>query len=301
MTNFAKITLLAIAALGLCSGAFAQMKNNDFTRANKSFNRTFKAENKKASEETHRQSKEKFDAEKFEVRKENQKPREESFRQPDDPAADRYNKQVFEKSGEKREAPERMAFREEWEKEKNSLHMQNKDRILNGNYQGRSDFSKRHPRDAEMRELYEQVQERSMTDINKYAFRSSRTDDPELNISTAGGQIHEDTPSEQSFWDDLIFGKKSAPRTSVSIKKNMDIGVTAPLSGHTASSAQNGTVPKKVMPPVVIGDKQTTSAPQEKKTTVYEAASDKTLMETKDSGLKRGKTIIRVEVGEPKY
>ena len=298
----AKVLLLSAAALAAWAGAFGMLKNNDFTKANRSFGKTYRAEKKKPGDEKSRLNDEKYGQKTFKPEDNAEYIREKKYGGTDSELAETYSKAEYRRKDEKAPVPERKVLREEWTRD-NTLNWENKDRTLNRDYQGRSDFSKRHPRDAEMRDFYENVQERSMQDINKYMFRSSHSSDPGIPIATAGAQLRGEDATETSFLEDLVFGRRQASRVPVSFKKNMDIGTVAPPSRGGAAQQQaqqqagGGT---KVMPPMVIGDKQKTNAPQERKTKVYERMTDKVLMDNEEKNVRRGKTIIRVEVGDPK-
>jgi len=88
-----------------------------------------------------------------------------------------------------------------WYKENNQVGFRNLDRDLNKKYLGKIEVDRRYHLNDKMRAKYNDHFERSMSDINKFHFRSSHSTDAGITVSKAGGELEKDDSSIFDFLD----------------------------------------------------------------------------------------------------
>ncbi len=216
-----KRVVAVLLAVGVASPlVLAQVKPHDFTRKNASFERS-EMEMKKSSLIDKRFQ---TDSKPFEMREyKNTKPAstliEKSFYIDDKKSTLSIDKQVkgFSKKVEnKMFSPEKKTWFDSEKKQK----LLDTERDMNKTYRGKIDINKRSTFDTDyLSHIYDEMQERSMQDINKYQFRRSHPTDPGIKTVTAGGET--DVESNNSFLDFFSSRKKiKVDEPLVSLKGN---------------------------------------------------------------------------------
>ncbi len=119
----------------------------------------------------------------------------------------------------------------DWRDSEKKQKLFDTERDLSKTYKGKIDINKRSTFDTDyLQNVYDEMQERSMQDINKYQFRRSHPTDPGIKTVRAGGDP--DIKSKESFLD--IF----------SSRKKIDIN--APLASFKGNEQRN--VPRVDLP-----------------------------------------------------
>lgn len=184
--------------------------------------------------------------------------------------------------------------------------IKNSDRNLSRKYEGSIDFSKRHYRDGEMQEFLEKVSEKSMHDINKYMFRSSRSTEPGMPTTQAGEQLGLSDVKTNSI-KDFLFGTKKIERPTVAFTKDMSVGAIKSSKAMDLAEAKKTSVPPpnaKMLPAQVIGEKPNARVPQlpaERKIKIAEKEvilNSQGMFAPKDGSQKQSRYKIKVEVSE---
>lgn len=184
--------------------------------------------------------------------------------------------------------------------------IKNSDKNLSRIYEGSIDFSKRHYRDGEMQEFLEKVSEKSMQDINKYMFRSSRSSDPGMPTSQAGDQLGLSDVKTNSI-KDFLFGTKKIERPTVAFTKDINVGAIKSSKAMDLAEAKKTSAPPpnaKMLPAQVIGEKQNARPAQtapERKIKIAEKEvilNSQGMFAPKDGSQKQSRYKIKVEVSE---
>lgn len=184
--------------------------------------------------------------------------------------------------------------------------VKNHDRNLTRKYEGSIDFSKRNYRDGEMQEFLEKVSEKSMQDINKYMFRSSRSTEPGMPTTQAGEQLGLSDVKTNSI-KDFLFGAKKIERPTVAFTKDMNVGAIKSSKAMDLAEAKKTAAPPpnaKILPAQVIGEKPKPRVPQtspERKIKVAEkevVLNSQGMFAPKDGSQKQSRYKIKVEVSE---
>ncbi len=304
----AKVLLITFALFAAFSQAFAQ-KYNDFTEGNLTLD---KAEIEKKG--THLQD------EKSHLQERQFSPKEFQFKDDGAGAKAIQEKRAHLKDGAKADSlqrkkndsynkgftpPELNRFEGNFDiPELNTV--KNSDKNLSRKYEGSIDFSKRHYRDGEMQEFLEKVNEKSMQDINKYMFRSSRSTEPGMPTTQAGGQLGVADIQTNSI-KDFLFGPKRIERPAVSFTQDMSVGAIKSSKAMDLTEAKKTSTPPpkaKMLPPQIIGEKQrvhTPQAPVERKIKIAEkeiVTDGQGMFAPKDGTRKKSRYKIKVEVSE---
>lgn len=211
--------LLAAAAIALPALSFGQVKNNDFTRSNMSFDRKYHTDRSTMDGQKLRFQDQSFEMKTYDRTGPYRDAQKRSWLSERDNAGymsgERYrgNGKSFDR------IPDYKPKRDTWYQAENPLGIKNSDRNLTKEYKGRFDSSKKYMEEYQdyLKENYAEMVGRSMQDINKYNFRSSHSLDPGIPTSVAGEQLHE---TEESGVLDFLLnpGRKRIERPSVSIK-----------------------------------------------------------------------------------
>ena len=310
MKIFAKIFTLSAFATLAASPLFAQ-KFNDYTEGNVTLERSpLEKEKSPLQDEKSRLQNERFEPKKFEPKDDGAAAKAAEKKRADlsDGAlAESYQQKKSDRYKKGYEAPDFNRFEGNYDvPELNTI--KNSDKNLSKKDEGSIDFSKRHYRDSEMREFLEKVNEKSMKDINKYMFRSSRSDEPGLPATEAGGQLGTSDVKSNSI-KDFIFGTKNMDRPAVSFSQNMDLGAIKSSKAIELDEAKKTAAPPpnaKVLPAKVIGEKQATKKPEtppERKVKVAETEvvlNSQGMFSPKDGAQKQSRYKIKVEVSPKK-
>jgi len=194
-----------LVSIFLCSFLVAQAKMSDFTKANSAFSKTY------VDQDLNRRFSDKKNA-RFSTDKEFS-----TFKFVSSKDASRYlnmeanfgeadNAKVMEgmrnfNSEKNYRTPDYSQFKDtdRWYKEKNQIGFQNKDRDLSKKYLGKIDTDRRNQLNDKMRANYDDHFERSMSDINKFHFRSSHSTKSGIVVTKAGGDLEEDDSSIFDF------------------------------------------------------------------------------------------------------
>ncbi len=197
--------------------ALSASKSNDFTKANLSFSKKFITDKSADFDKKSRFNDREFESKEFSAPDNASWIREREFIGPDSPLSEELsgrraydNKKTFD------DIPDGAPKRRNWSKSDTELNLKSKNEILNKEYEGRLDFDNRPDFYGEkfLQENYGEMIEKSMQDINKYYFRSSRSTDSGIPTSVAGGDLRKD---ESSIFDFLSSDKK-IERPSVVLK-----------------------------------------------------------------------------------
>ena len=308
MKKRAKIFTLSAFALLAASPLFAQ-KHNDYTEGNITLERKpFEAEKSPLQDEKSRFQDSRFEPKKFEPKDDGAGAKaveEKRAELSGGGLAETYREKKPDNYKKNYEAPELQKFEGNYEiPELNAL--KNSDKDLSKKYEGSIDFSKRHYRDSEMREFLQTVNEKSMKDINKYMFRSSRSDEPGMPSTEAGGQLGTSDVKSNSI-KDFIFGTKTMDRPAVSFSQNMELGAVKSSKAMDLGEAKKTSAPPpaaKVLPAKVIGENQTLKKPEtppERKVKVAETEvvlNSQGMFSPKDGAQKQSRYKIKVEVSQ---
>ncbi len=118
------------------------------------------------------------------------------------------------------------------------LFFNNKDQNLNKDYTGRSDFSKTKSMEDMVDRVYEDLMDRSMSDINKYHSQTSRQDSTEGGIPIAPTSQREE---ESSILDLLDFSNKKIdnPTMNFSLPRSMSHMRTMPADSPSPAPQSN--------------------------------------------------------------
>ena len=306
MKNRAKIFTLSALAIIAASPLVAQ-KYNYYTEGNLTLGREpLEPEKSALQDEKSRMQQKRFEPKKFEAKDDGAgaKDFEKKRAEPKDGAlAESYRQKKSDRYKKGYEAPELNRFEGGYDvPELNSI--KNSGKNLSKKYEGSIDFSKRHYRDSEMREFLEKVNEKSMKDINKYMFRSSRSDEPGLPATEAGGQLGTADVKSNSI-KDFIFGMKNMDRPAVSFSQNMEIGSVKSSKAMDIEEAKKTSAPPpnaKILPAKVIGESQAVKKPEtppERKVKVAETEvvlKSQGMFSPKDGAQKQSRYKIKVEV-----
>lgn len=185
------------------------------------------------------------------------------------------------------------------------LALENTDRNLSKKYLGKIDVNKRDTKYQEfLRDQYAELMEMSMREINKFYFRESRSDEPGITISKAGGKLRE---NDGSFWD-FLSPNQHIDRGRVFVKKaRLGNSVTAaPPAEDTPSAAR--AVPANFTPaqsPMAPAQRRPAAIPQQTsrgelravETVDDDIGKQFDLLRVPDS-LRTGRPTIKVEVKE---
>ena len=302
----AKILTLSAIAIIAAGPVFAQ-KYNDYTEGNITLERSpLEQEKSRLQGEKSRLQDERFEPGKFEPKGDGAAAKAAEKKRADLPGgALAKDLQTKKPDGYKKsyEAPELNRFEGKFSVPELST-IKNSDRNLTKKYEGRTDFSKRHYRDSEMREFLETVNEKSMKDINKYMFRSSRSDEPGISSAEAGGQLGTSSVKSNSI-KDFLFGTKTLDRPAVSFSQNMELGAVKSSKALEAAEAEKSSAPPpgaKILPAKVIGENQKANKPEtppERKVKIAEkevVLNSQGMFAPKDGSQKQSRYKIKVEV-----
>lgn len=323
-----KIVML-VALCGASASLFAGIRQNDFTRANDTFKREYKRPelNSNLSDARYYRNDERVEKKEFISPEDAKRLQNSRYISPDDTEAKDMQNAVFEKSGNKADVPELKHLKNEWENDK-TPNFKNKDQKIESEYTSNIDPKRENKYNNKMRQIYDELQELSMQDMNKYNFRSSHSSDAGIKTSIAGSQLHDE---DTSFIEDLIYGKTDVGRESVGFRKNTSIGLKPERSGGKENvdggvdfrrnlssgagysragvpSAPSSTPPNMNGPMRrdQIGDPnekihntESTEIMGFKKETVMEKELKGSLFQPKQGG-KAGKLTIKVEMGGPR-
>ncbi len=123
---------------------------------------------------------------------------------------------------------------------------------LSKTYKGKIDMQKRTKFDTDrIQSAYEQIQERSMQDINKYQFRHSHPTDPGIKITRAGGKAGDVDTETRSFFDAFSSRRridintpaatlKGAPKAEKPYHSKPNAGAKAAGGGSTPKFSTSG-------------------------------------------------------------
>lgn len=212
------LPLVAAAAIALPALSFGQVKNNDFTRSNMSFDRKYHTDRSRMDGQKSRFQDQSFEMKTYDRTGPYRDAQKRAWLSERDNAGymsgERYrgNGKSFDR------IPDYKPKRETWYQAENPLGIKNSDKNLTKEYKGRLDASKKYMEEYQdyLKENYAEMVGRSMQDINKYNFRSSHSLDPGIPTSVAGEQLHE--PDEGGVLDFLLNpGRKRIERPPVSL------------------------------------------------------------------------------------
>lgn len=173
------------------------------------------------------------------------------------------------------------------------------ERDMTKTYRGKIDIKKRSRFDTEyLQHIYEEMQERSMQDINKYQFRRSHPSDPGIKTTRAGGEIMPEEDSN-SFLDMFSSRKKisvDAPLVSLKGEEKPKKSVELPSEPM---------VPEQRTSQPTIMERSAKKSQQTGKTKVQtveyldESQSKKYEFLRVPKGMKaKGKAVIKIETDE---
>ena len=301
-----KSTILCLVLMGASWGICAPL-NNDFTKANKSTSELKDKPKSHLQNDRFREENKEFKASEYVPPADRHDLKDRQYRGTNSAVASqlqikRYN------SDKNYTPPELNIFKENfYDKDKKSRIEKN---TLNKDYEGTIDFDMRNPKNAYMKEFLAHTQEKSMQEINKYAFRSSHSSDPGVKSFEAGSQLHSDKDDTSEIVD-FLFGTKRVSRSPINFKKNRSVGTVstskvpeAPSAANPQQNAPAQFAPNvKILPPVVNGQRNVSNnKPQERKVKVAEKEVDMgstNLFAPRAQGMSTGKYKIKVEVSNP--
>ena len=197
-------TAAFLCAVALVSGALsAQVKPHDYTETNKSLQRDAVAPKQNTlTDQRARADGKTFQTKTYNNTKDASALIDKSFYYSDKKPADISAQAEF--SGGKKEfakktfEPKKTAW---FDSEKKQTRFDTSV-DLSKTYKGKIDMQKRTKFDTDkIQSAYEQIQERSMQDINKYQFRHSHPTDPGIKITRAGGKAGDVDAETRSFFD----------------------------------------------------------------------------------------------------
>ena len=200
--------IITAVALALPQIVCAQVKQHDFTQGNKTL------ENKQITPETSRLSDKRtgleeksFKTREYKVPHKSDSLIEKSFYMEDkNPmfSPETSHKDSDKKFAEKKFTPDK----ENWRNSEKQQKLFDTERDMSKTYKGKIDIEKRAIFDTDyLRHVYEDMQERSMQDINKYQFRRSHPTDPGIKTTIAGSE-HTAVDDGSSFLDNFSLRDK---------------------------------------------------------------------------------------------
>lgn len=305
----AKIVSLTLLAFITASTISFAQKNNDFTQGNISLDKT-EIEKKKThlQDEKSRLQEKQFSPKTFQPKDDGigaKSLQSKKAQLNDNAMAESLSGKKKEQYKKEFSVPELNRFEGEFKSpELNTV--KNSDKNLSRKYEGSIDFSKRHFRDSQMQEFLEKVNEKSMQDINKYMFRSSRSTEPGLLTTQAGDQLGLADVKTNSI-KDFLFGTKKIERPTVAFTKDINVGTIKSSKAMDLEEAKKNVAPPpnaKILPAHIIGEKQkvsTAQAPAERKLKIAEKEvilNSQGMFAPKDGSRKQSKYKIKVEVSE---
>ncbi len=209
----------------------AQGKLNDLTKSNMSFKRTLPTDMYDRNDKKHNEAEKRFNTDNYYDSGKSYYDKDKSFNTHDYYDAQkratgydgRYN------SPDLRGLDSKSHFYDE----SKELFFDNRDRNLNKDYSGRSDFSKKKDVEEMTNRVYDDLMDRSMSDINKYHSQTAREDSREAGLPVAPTMNREE---ESSILDLLDFSTKKIENSSVgfSLPKSMAHMRALPLDDGTA-------------------------------------------------------------------
>ena len=203
----AKLLLASAFLASFAGGAAAQVKPHDYTKPNATLEKP-ELERKQSGLIDKRSSlrEREFKPRDYTPRKDASALIEKSF-YIDDKSAPFSPEKTFADSSKKFSTKEYSPKKKEWLAADKKQKLFDTEKDLTKTYKGKIDIAKRAAFDTDsLQNVYEQMQERSMQDINKYQFRHSHPTDPGIKTVRAGEQLTK--PDSKSFLDTFSTRKK---------------------------------------------------------------------------------------------
>lgn len=273
----------------------AMVRHNDYTKANKSFDSRYRTDTNRNSGKTWNSSSKTFQKKNFQTDASNNLDSKRANLK-DSLKVEKMNTARNLNNSERFTSPELRGFDSDYRdsaKEWANQFADKKD--LSKDYKGTIDFKKRGKYADYLKEAYGDMNERSLQDLNKYDFRSSRDKEAGIPKTKAGGQLQNE---EKGFFESIFGDEEKRERvrflgTKNRLQTEKKIAETTELPTPHAPNISKEQTPAKQDEALTTKTRKGSSVIEEKQID-EDVAKRMRLMRMPDH--LRGKATIKVKV-----